>query len=80
MVTLAQYYDMLEAHDWYFDWSDDGSVWRRGQANVDKLVAIAEQSPEYEQLFMAYREHMFTGEPWDSPRAPKPDRPEETNE
>ena len=27
----------LKAHDWYYDYSDDGSVWRRGSADAAYL-------------------------------------------
>ena len=34
LITLDK---MLSFHDWYFDYSDDHSVWRRGQAQLDAI-------------------------------------------
>ena len=34
---LATLDKMLSFHDWYFDYSDDHSVWRRGQAQLDAI-------------------------------------------
>jgi hypothetical protein len=74
-MNLSDFYNALEAHDWYFDYSDDHSVWKRGVAARDALVAASKESPEHTALFKAYREHMFTGKPWGNEKAPKPVRP-----
>lgn len=77
LPTLAAYYDELARHDWYYDWSDDHSVWRRGQTATGRLVRIAQQGgPEYQALLTAWRQHMFTGPAWKNDRAPKPERPQ----
>jgi hypothetical protein len=34
LITLDK---MLSFHDWYFDYSDDHSVWRRGQAQLHAI-------------------------------------------
>ena len=34
LITLDK---MLSFYDWYFDYSDDHSVWRRGQAQLDAI-------------------------------------------
>lgn len=74
--TLQEYYDMLVKHDWYFDWSDDGRVWRAGVKARDELKAIAEANGEaYQELLTGFQKYMFTGEPWGTERAPKPERP-----
>ena len=28
---------LLARHDWFYDYSDDHSVWRRGQAQLDAI-------------------------------------------
>lgn len=74
-LTLQAFYDRLERHDWYYDWSDDNSVWRRGRAEATALKAISQQSPEHMALFTAYSVHKFTGKPWGNEQQPKPGRP-----
>jgi len=36
--TLAQFEAALAEHDWYFDYSDDYSVWQRGIRQHDELL------------------------------------------
>jgi hypothetical protein len=74
-VTLAEYYEMLEKHDWYHMMSDDRGVDDRGAQNYRKLEKIAQGDPMKKQLMLEYQNHMFTGEPWRTPKAPKPVRP-----
>lgn len=85
-MKLSEYYDMLEAFDWYFEWSDDINVRRQGRLAADVLIAAATQSSEHEALFKAYWEHKLgpsgatptnaTG-PGLTPKVPKPKRPVE---
>jgi hypothetical protein len=74
-VTLAEYYEMLERHDWFHMMSDDGSVDRKGEENYRKLAKIAERDPMKLQLLKDYGEYMFSGDPWSDVKKPKPVRP-----
>jgi hypothetical protein len=74
-VSLTEYWDMLNSHDWYYDFSDDHSVWKAGVANRDKLNTIARQSDDHKKLRDDFSKHYFSGEPWGTERAPKPPRP-----
>ncbi len=37
MNTEQEYRAALKAHDWYYDYSDDHSVWSAGRAQRDQL-------------------------------------------
>jgi len=69
MITLSEYYDMLDKHDWFFDMSDDHSVWEAGRRARNKLKDIAWQSPAHKELY--YRFTLYVGKV----DAPKPMRP-----
>lgn len=75
-VSLNDFYDMLEKHDWYYEFSDDHRAWKKGRLEYQKIKAIAAISPEYRQLHEDWTKHMFTGGPWKNEQAPKPERPE----
>lgn len=75
LPTLAKYWEMLNQHDWYYSYSDDGSVYRRGSEAEAKLLAIAKKSPEHQALFDGFRHHHFSGGPWNTEKAPKPEKP-----
>jgi len=49
--TLAEFYDALERHDWWYCMSDDHSVYNRGAVAEGKLKVIAKKSPEHQTLF-----------------------------
>lgn len=74
-VSLSDYWDMLEEHDWFHMMSDDGGVDRRGDANYRRLAKIAEQSKEHLAMLKAFHEHKWTGKIWGTEKAPKPGRP-----
>ena len=38
-MERAEFGMMLKGHDWYYGYSDDYSVWRRGQAAQSRLAA-----------------------------------------
>lgn len=72
---LAEYWDDLKKHDWYFNMTDDRGVWRRGDSNQRRLRAIASvQGPEFTDMYQAfvdYHQRNMKGEA----TAPLPNRP-----
>lgn len=71
-MTLKEFYQELEKHDWYYDMSDDHGVWERGTANKRRLEGIAEESEEHRKLYEGFSQHYFSGEPWGTEKKPKP--------
>lgn len=52
---FKDYCHQLERHDWYFTFSDDHDVYRRGSASEDKLKQIADKNGgQYALMFDAY--------------------------
>lgn len=76
-ITLSQYWDMLNAFDWFYSWSDDGRVTKAGWEQEQKLKAIGGQSSEFHQLFEAFASHKFSGTCFGRPDVAKPVRPTE---
>ncbi len=74
MTKLTEFWDNLNSHDWYYAFSDDGRVWRAGDAAEKRLEEIAKESPKHRELLEAFSNHHFSGEPWNTPKAPKPER------
>ena len=77
MTTLPEYWDMLKAHDWYYQMSDDFRVWHRGDRNYSRLKTIAEESPEHHDLLMAFGSYYFNGTPMGNNNLKLPERPDE---
>jgi len=53
-MTIKEYKDLLDHHDWYYEYSDDHSVWKAGCANESRLIQIAEGKPKWMELFVHY--------------------------
>lgn len=62
-VTLREFYARLGAFDWWYEYSDDPGVWRRGNDGKAKLRAIAGQSPEHAALFKAWEDYQMRNGP-----------------
>jgi hypothetical protein len=70
-VSLTEFDAMLKRHDWYYQYSDDYSVYRSGKSEQDRLVGIARNSPEHQELMTAWGKFHFTGDPWKTPKFTK---------
>lgn len=75
MTTLREYYQLLKAHDWYFAFSDDQSVYNKGAASLKHLKQTMEESPLHQILFHGFQEHYFSGMGFDTEQAPLPTEP-----
>lgn len=76
-ATLAQFWDVLDGFDWYYMMSDDGSVYRAGERGYQRIFNMAKAGgPDFEALFEKFGDHKFSGEPWGTPNAPRPERPQ----
>lgn len=79
-ITLSQFWEMVDKHDWYHEMSDDRGVDARGAANWRKLKAISGQSSEHAEILEAFTKHHYSGKPWNTEQKPKPKKPLAENE
>lgn len=74
-MTLTEFYDALARHDWFYEMSDDGRVWRAGVARQKELEKIAETSESHRDLFDRYSASVFSGSTWGTEKIERPERP-----
>ena len=74
-TTLREYYGILNSHDWYYSFSDDYTVYRKGRDAQIKIEGMAEQSEEHKKLYSGFKNHYFSGPAWGSDKAPLPEVP-----
>lgn len=74
-MTLQEFYDKLESHDWFFEFSDDHFVWTRGNEQALELAAEAERDEQKQRLSEEYHDHVFSGPNFGTEKATKPERP-----
>lgn len=75
MTDLQSYYDELANHDWFYEYSDDHSVWRKGSSAQTQLRAKSNKAPEHLSLYNAWSSYMFSGDAFGTEKQPKPERP-----
>ncbi len=76
-MTPQEFYDACEKFDWFFEYSDDFSVWRRERTNHAALLAHTLGRPDLLAIYDAWFAFMFSGDAFGKPKAPKPERPVE---
>lgn len=74
-MNLAELYTELERHDWFHAMSDSAEVHERGDANWNRLKSEADKIPGGLDLMTNYAKHVFSGEPFGTPKHLKPDKP-----
>ncbi len=77
MITLLEYYNELEKHDWYFNYSDDHRVWSNGNSNLKRLQKLSMLSEKHRDLYEAYEAHIFSGDAFGRIKQLKPEKPKE---
>ena len=65
-----EFYELLERHDWWYEQSDDGAVYRKGRNERHRLQAIVQENDTLAGLYKRYTDFVFRGDD-------KPDTPEE---
>lgn len=56
-MTLEEfdsYLTQLQQHDWFYDYSDDHSVWKRGEDSFKNLSKQAANDPVKYEMFKIY--------------------------
>ena len=74
-MTLQEFYDAVERHDWFYEMSDDHRVWVNGEAARARLENEASTDFRKREILDAFTKHHYSGEPWSTTKAPKPERP-----
>lgn len=71
--SLNEFWKMLKTHDWDYDYSDDSSVWRRGQAQRKSIEdTLKAGGKEYQDLY-----DQFTKNKGSTPPRPSRNRDEQ---
>ena len=49
--NIGEYFNRLTNHDWYYNYSDDHSVWKRGNEYRDRLLNTAAEHTTYKKMY-----------------------------
>lgn len=63
MLTLFDFYKMLESHDWTYQYSDDHRYWKKGSDEARQIDHVLEMQGsdknEYRELYNAYADYIW---------------------
>lgn len=62
-MTIEEYWQKLKSHDWYYDYSDDHSVWQRGGRSKVELQAACQENELFARMYTDYSNWMFKSLP-----------------
>ena len=61
-MTIQEFYDLLKAHDWSYQYSDDHRYWSKGRDEANMIEHILKgnsHDPKFRNLYEEFREWAF---------------------
>ena len=50
-MTIEECYSALACHDWFYQYSDDYSVWQKGNAEQGRLQAVCQENSLFADMY-----------------------------
>ena len=69
-MTPRAFWELCRQHDWTYDFSDDGQVWKRGFEQERELLNAMAERPGLKPIYQAWKRHSYN-------EGPMPPQPEE---
>lgn len=79
-VTPDEFFDLCERFDWFYDWSDDHSIWKTWNKRhrfLREVIAYHKRRMSvepYQAIYQAFERHHYSGEPWGTEKNAVPKR------
>lgn len=74
-MNLADFYDQLKRHDWFYAMSDDNRVYKAGVADYERLRTLSKTIEGGVELMSAFQAH-YSAAVTGGEQPPLPERPE----
>jgi hypothetical protein len=56
-MNIEQFFNECSRHDWFYDYSDDHSVWTAGHENKQRIYLLAENDILREMIVREFRQY-----------------------
>ena len=56
-MNIEQFFNECSRHDWFYDYSDDHSVWTTGHENKQRIYRLAEDDILREKIVSEFRQY-----------------------
>jgi len=57
-MQIEEFFMKLRRHDWFYEYSDDHSVWQRGQAASYELRQLAKENDTFALMYADYNNYI----------------------
>ena len=74
-MNIQEYYDLLDEHDWFYQFSDDMRVYNAGNVAQKKIQHLSETSTVHRDLYLSFQGYIFSGPSYKTAHLTKPVRP-----
>lgn len=74
-MNIQEYYDLLDKHDWFYQFSDDMSVYGAGEKAQKKIQTLSDTSTVHRDLYLSFQGYKFSGPSYKTAALAKPVRP-----
>jgi hypothetical protein len=71
-MNQEEFFNACKNHDWTYSYSDDGRVYRQGEAADSKLRDQAKTDPVLENIHTAWYNYVWSGPHRNTERLPRP--------
>jgi hypothetical protein len=71
-MTVEQYFALCENFDWYYDFTEDFTVWQKGKETNTNLMRYANQNSTFMRIYTQWKLYNFSGVNFGTKQCPKP--------
>ena len=61
-MSIEEFFTKLQHHDWYYDYSDDHSVWTRGKNESRAIRNLCQENELFTRMYTDFADYMFKHE------------------
>jgi len=54
MYAIEEYFEKLQMHDWFYEYSDDYGVWRKGRESRAELTILSKENDTFATMYHEY--------------------------
>lgn len=55
-ISLREYWELLNNHDWFYQWSDDHRVYQKGFRESQELSTLSIHGKDFQDLYQAFND------------------------
>lgn len=69
---IKEFFELCRTHDWFYSFSDDGRIYRKGLSELSTIIAQAKKDPMFDKIYTDWSKYVTSGKAYGTRRRPKP--------